>query len=71
MPVFTFSGKNASGEKVTGERNAPNTRRHCNSTRQNRCAEAASSTHTMIEIPSPSEMRWLRRRECGTGLRAA
>jgi type IV pilus assembly protein PilC len=24
MPVFTFSGKNASGEKVTGERNAPN-----------------------------------------------
>jgi type IV pilus assembly protein PilC len=24
MPVFTFSGKNASGEKVTGERNAAN-----------------------------------------------
>jgi type IV pilus assembly protein PilC len=24
MPVFTFSGKNASGEKVTGERNAVN-----------------------------------------------
>ena len=24
MPVFTFSGKNASGEKVTGERTAAN-----------------------------------------------
>src|SRR5437016_7504824 len=24
MPVFTFSGKNASGEKVSGERSAPN-----------------------------------------------
>ncbi|MGA2920341.1 MAG: type II secretion system F family protein [Candidatus Sulfotelmatobacter sp.] len=24
MPVFTFSGKDASGEKVSGERNAPN-----------------------------------------------
>ncbi|HTW30911.1 MAG TPA: type II secretion system F family protein [Candidatus Sulfotelmatobacter sp.] len=24
MPVFTFSGKDASGQKVTGERNAPN-----------------------------------------------
>ena len=24
MPVFTFSGKNSAGEKVTGERSAPN-----------------------------------------------
>src|SRR5271165_7152813 len=24
MPVFTFSGKDASGQKVSGERNAPN-----------------------------------------------
>jgi type IV pilus assembly protein PilC len=24
MPVFTFSGKDASGQKITGERNAPN-----------------------------------------------
>ena len=24
MPVFTFSGKDASGQKITGERVAPN-----------------------------------------------
>ena len=24
MPVFTFSGKDASGQKISGERNAPN-----------------------------------------------
>ena len=29
-------------------------------------AAPASSTQTMIEIPSPSEMRWLRRRVIGT-----
>ena len=26
MPVFTFSGKDASGQKISGERNAPNNR---------------------------------------------
>jgi type IV pilus assembly protein PilC len=41
MPVFTFSGKNASGEKVSGERTAPNKQVLTNQLRRERITPAA------------------------------
>jgi type IV pilus assembly protein PilC len=41
MPVFTFSGKNAAGEKVSGERTAPNKQVLTNQLRRERITPAA------------------------------
>jgi type IV pilus assembly protein PilC len=41
MPVFTFSGKNAEGEKISGERNAPNKQQVLNQLKRERIVPGA------------------------------